>query len=36
MDKMIVYSLNHSDGHSPQHYINKPEVIRKITIKVSI
>ena len=24
------------DGHGPQHYINKPEIIKKITIKVSI
>ena len=24
------------DGHSPQHYIVKPELIKKITIKVSI
>ncbi|WP_153798941.1 YhcH/YjgK/YiaL family protein [Foetidibacter luteolus] len=24
------------DGHSPQHYISKPERIKKITIKVSI
>lgn len=24
------------DGHSPQHYVDKPEVIKKITIKVSI
>ncbi|HVX50191.1 MAG TPA: YhcH/YjgK/YiaL family protein [Chitinophagaceae bacterium] len=24
------------DGHSPQHYINKPELIKKITIKISI
>lgn len=24
------------DGHSPQHYINKPEIIKKITIKVKI
>jgi biofilm protein TabA len=24
------------DGHSPQHYIDKPESIKKITIKVSI
>lgn len=24
------------DGHSPQHYITKPEFIKKITIKVSI
>ena len=24
------------DGHSPQHYIDKPETIKKITIKVSI
>lgn len=24
------------DGHSPQHYINKPELIKKITIKVSV
>lgn len=25
-----------NDGHSPQHYVNQPEVIKKITIKVSI
>ncbi|MCK9618071.1 MAG: YhcH/YjgK/YiaL family protein [Lentimicrobiaceae bacterium] len=25
-----------SDGHSPQHYVDKPELIRKITIKVTI
>jgi YhcH/YjgK/YiaL family protein len=24
------------DGHSPQHYVNKPELIKKITVKVSI
>lgn len=24
------------DGHSPQHYIDKPELIKKITIKVTI
>jgi YhcH/YjgK/YiaL family protein len=24
------------DGHSPQHFIEKPELIKKITIKVSI
>ncbi|HNQ68846.1 MAG TPA: YhcH/YjgK/YiaL family protein [Bacteroidales bacterium] len=24
------------DGHSPQHYVNKPEFIKKITIKVSL
>lgn len=24
------------DGHSPQHFISKPELIKKITIKVSI
>jgi YhcH/YjgK/YiaL family protein len=24
------------DGHSPQHYIDKPELIKKITIKVAI
>jgi len=24
------------DGHSPQHFVDKPELIRKITIKVSI
>ena len=24
------------DGHSPQHFVNKPELIKKITIKVSI
>ena len=23
------------DGHSPQHYVNKPEFIKKITIKIS-
>lgn len=23
------------DGHSPQHYVNKPELIKKVTIKVS-
>ena len=25
-----------SDGHGPQHYINKSEFIKKITIKISI
>ena len=25
-----------SDGHSPQHYFIKPEIIKKITIKVKI
>ena len=25
-----------NDGHSPQHFINKAEIIKKITIKVSI
>jgi len=25
-----------NDGHSPQHYITMPELIKKITIKVSI
>jgi len=29
----IMYPM---DGHSPQHYINTPEVIKKITVKVSI
>jgi len=24
------------DGHGPQHYVNQPEIIKKITIKVSI
>ncbi len=24
------------DGHGPQHFVNKPELIKKITIKVSI
>jgi biofilm protein TabA len=24
------------DGHGPQHYINKPELIKKITIKIAI
>ena len=24
------------DGHSPQHFIGKPELIKKITVKVSI
>ncbi len=24
------------DGHSPQHYVGKPEYIKKITVKVSI
>ncbi|MBK0380688.1 YhcH/YjgK/YiaL family protein [Mucilaginibacter segetis] len=24
------------DGHGPQHFINKPELIKKITIKISI
>lgn len=24
------------DGHSPQHFVNQPELIKKITIKVSI
>lgn len=24
------------DGHSPQHYVNEPELIKKITIKVAI
>lgn len=24
------------DGHSPQHYVKKPEMIKKITVKVSI
>ncbi len=24
------------DGHGPQHYVGKPEMIKKITIKVSI
>ena len=23
------------DGHSPQHYVDKPELIKKITIKIS-
>jgi YhcH/YjgK/YiaL family protein len=25
-----------NDGHSPQHYIEKPQLIKKITVKVSI
>jgi len=25
-----------NDGHSPQHFVNEPELIKKITIKVSI
>jgi len=25
-----------SDGHSPQHYVKAPELIKKITIKVTI
>lgn len=25
-----------NDGHGPQHYVGKPELIKKITIKVSI
>ena len=25
-----------SDGHGPQHYVTQPELIKKITIKVSI
>ncbi|MCP4219203.1 MAG: DUF386 domain-containing protein [bacterium] len=25
-----------NDGHSPQHYVERPELIKKITIKVSI
>jgi YhcH/YjgK/YiaL family protein len=25
-----------NDGHGPQHYIDKPELIKKITIKVAI
>jgi YhcH/YjgK/YiaL family protein len=25
-----------SDGHAPQHFIDKPELIKKITIKVAI
>ncbi|NQU34176.1 MAG: YhcH/YjgK/YiaL family protein [Bacteroidetes bacterium] len=25
-----------ADGHSPQHFVNKPEIIKKITVKVSI
>tara|TARA_B100001057_G_scaffold495149_1_gene593441 strand:+ start:1204 stop:1656 length:453 start_codon:yes stop_codon:yes gene_type:complete len=25
-----------SDGHGPQHYVSKPELIKKITIKISI
>jgi YhcH/YjgK/YiaL family protein len=24
------------DGHSPQHYVEKPEIIKKITIKVAV
>ena len=24
------------DGHGPQHYVTQPELIKKITIKVSI
>jgi len=24
------------DGHGPQHYVNKPDLIKKITVKVSI
>ena len=24
------------DGHGPQHYVNKPELIKKITIKIAI
>lgn len=24
------------DGHGPQHFVNKPELIKKLTIKVSI
>ncbi len=24
------------DGHGPQHYVNKPEVIKKLTMKISI
>lgn len=24
------------DGHGPQHYVNQPELIKKITVKVSI
>lgn len=24
------------DGHSPQHFVEKPELIKKITVKVSI
>ncbi len=24
------------DGHGPQHYVNSPELIKKITVKVSI
>lgn len=24
------------DGHGPQHYVNKPELIKKVTIKISI
>ncbi len=24
------------DGHSPQHYVEKPELIKKITVKISI
>jgi biofilm protein TabA len=25
-----------NDGHSPQHYVGKPEMIKKVTIKVTI
>ena len=25
-----------SDGHGPQHYVGKPELIKKITVKISI
>jgi len=24
------------DGHGPQHYVNQPELIKKVTIKISI
>ena len=24
------------DGHGPQHYVNKPELIKKITVKIAI
>jgi YhcH/YjgK/YiaL family protein len=24
------------DGHSPQHYVTNPELIKKITVKVAI